>query len=256
MGNWSINPNTLASIDDNGKATFQKHTEDVEYTITYNDNVTGVTTKKFMVYGCSEPPVPPVDCSLYGFVDQHYQLSSLSGGGAVAMSSASADTLTFSSSKSSNWISFDSVQGGGVINVYICLIKANNTGAERVGYAVFSSPDGCEFSGTVTQSSEVPVDEYKVVFAENNNPNVNRIMDLDFSFTGSSEKFFGTVLPSGGLRVGGENGKLYVDEGYTYNRVVTLAVNSGTARPPSDLTVTVDNTSKIITVKYTYTGNI
>lgn len=57
MGNWSINPNTLASIDDNGKATFQKHTEDVEYTITYNDNITGASTKKFMVYGCG------VDCN-------------------------------------------------------------------------------------------------------------------------------------------------------------------------------------------------
>ena len=57
MGNWSINPNTLASIDDNGKAIFQKHTEDVEYTITYNDNITGTLTKKFMVHGCG------VDCN-------------------------------------------------------------------------------------------------------------------------------------------------------------------------------------------------
>ena len=57
MGNWSINPHELASIDDNGNVTFQKHTEDVEYTITYNDNITGTLTKKFMVHGCG------VDCN-------------------------------------------------------------------------------------------------------------------------------------------------------------------------------------------------
>jgi hypothetical protein len=200
-----------------------------------------------------------IDCSVYGFVDQHYQLSANSGNGVVALSSVSAGTLTFSRSKSSNWISFVSVQGGGMINAYVCSIEANNTGVERVGYAVFSSLDGCEFSGTVTQSSEAPVQkvEYRVVFAENNNPNVENIADLRFAFTnGSDEHSYDTTgKPSGGFRVGTE-AKLYADAGYTYNRVITLAVNNGTPRPPSDLTVTFDNASKTITVKYTYTGKI
>lgn len=199
------------------------------------------------------------NCDRYGFVDLNYHTSASSGSGGVALTSVSAGTLTFSSGKSSNWISFQEIQSDDNVNAYVCAFEANNTGAQRVGYAVFSSSDGCEFSGTVTQGGDVHVVkvEYKVVFAENNNPNVENIMDLRFAFTnGSDERGYDTIdKPSGGFRVGTE-AKLYADEGYTYNRVITLAVNNGTPRPPSDLTVTFDNASKIITVKYTYTGNI
>jgi len=202
---------------------------------------------------------PPNTCEQrYGFVDLNYHTSASSGSGGVALTSVSAGTLTFSSGKSSNWISFQEIQSDDNVNAYVCAFEANNTGAQRVGYAVFSSSDGCEFSGTVTQGGDVPVVkvEYRVVFAENNNPNVEYIMDLRFTFSnGSDEREYDTVRPSEGFRVGTE-GKLYADEGYTYNRASTLAVNSGTVRPPSDLTLTVDNASKIITVKYTYTGNI
>ena len=81
MGNWSINPHELASIDDNGKAIFQEHTEDVEYTITYNDNVTGASTKKFMVYGCG------VDCSVYNFTTSTSIIDPMSGNIPIAHSS-------------------------------------------------------------------------------------------------------------------------------------------------------------------------
>ena len=81
MGNWSINPHELASIDDNGKATFQKHTKDVEYTITYDDNVTGASTKKFMVYGCG------VDCSVYDFNTSTSIIDPMSGNVPIAHSS-------------------------------------------------------------------------------------------------------------------------------------------------------------------------
>jgi len=250
MATWNSTPNVPHT--DDGTFNFPKNTtdDDIVYTINYTDD-SGCTASTTYT-------VPTCICDKYGFVDRHYQLSSDSGSGVVALSSVSAGTLTFSSSKSSNWISFVSVQGGGMINAYVCSIEANNTGVERVGYAVFSSLDGCEFSGTVTQSSEVPVVkvEYRVVFAENNNPNVEYLADLRFAFTnGSDEREYDTDKPSGGFRVGTE-GKLYADASYTYNRVITLAVNNGTPRPPSDLTVTFDNVSKTITVKYTYTGRI
>lgn len=201
---------------------------------------------------------PSVDmCDKYEFFDIGTNIAASGGTQALCYSTVGESALVFDAAKSSSWITYTRIQSGRVYQSYICTVSPNENTLRRVGYAVFTSSDGCEFTATVAQSGQPQQTvEYRVVFAENNNPNVERIMDLRFTFTnGSDERVYDTVKPSEGFVVGTE-GKLYADVGFTYSRASTLAVNSGTPRPPSDLTVTVDNTSKIITVKYTYTGNI
>ena len=65
MGTWSIISPTehpLASIDQTGKATFQKHTADTVYTIQYEDESCGTITKDFTVKGCGGGDDPKPDC--------------------------------------------------------------------------------------------------------------------------------------------------------------------------------------------------
>lgn len=59
MGTWSISPNTgLASIDENGLATFEMHSADTVYTISYLETPTSTAlTKEVTVKAC-----PPVKC--------------------------------------------------------------------------------------------------------------------------------------------------------------------------------------------------
>ena len=55
MGTWSIDPSgTLASIDSAGKVTYQEHTEDTNYTITYQDDTCGTITKSLTIKKCSK----------------------------------------------------------------------------------------------------------------------------------------------------------------------------------------------------------
>lgn len=55
MGTWSIEPNTgLVSIDNNGLLTYQEHTEDTQYTISYADG-TCTASKLITIKGCGSP---------------------------------------------------------------------------------------------------------------------------------------------------------------------------------------------------------
>lgn len=52
MGTWSISPDTgLVSIDNNGLLTYQEHTEDTVYTISYADG-TCTASKEITIKGC------------------------------------------------------------------------------------------------------------------------------------------------------------------------------------------------------------
>ena len=96
---------------------------------------------------------PAVDCSVYGFVDRGISVSSRGGIPIVAESLSSANTLTFSSSKSSNWITFNSVETSGK-KMYKCNVTENTSQDSRIGRVVFTSNDGCEFTAIVMQSGK------------------------------------------------------------------------------------------------------
>lgn len=66
MGTWSISPDTgLASIDQNGKLTYQEHTEDKVYTIKYEDDTCGTITKDITIKKCEGPTPPPTGIRIY-----------------------------------------------------------------------------------------------------------------------------------------------------------------------------------------------
>ena len=52
MGNWSISPNELASIDSTGKVTYSSHETDTQYVITYSDDECGTVTKNITIKAC------------------------------------------------------------------------------------------------------------------------------------------------------------------------------------------------------------
>ena len=56
MGTWSITPNELASIDENGVVNFGEHSEDILYTITYTDDNGKTSSVKYEVKKCGEIP--------------------------------------------------------------------------------------------------------------------------------------------------------------------------------------------------------
>ena len=159
MGNWSINPNTLASIDDNGKATFQEHTQDTNYTITYNDGTSGNITKTFTVYACSQPPV---DCSTYNFDDltprmAHTAFERIP----IAQSNYNKEQLSWTIND--NWITDVTVSSyepapGAICWRYGIGVVANPTTDERNGSVTFTSTDGCSFTGHCTQAGQPAVE--------------------------------------------------------------------------------------------------
>lgn len=99
-------------------------------------------------------------CDKYEFYDVGGEVSSSGSVASMGYSSTAEADLSFSSEKSDSWITFSHIQRGRVYKAYMCTIAANNTGAERTGYAVFTSTDGCEFSGTVTQEGAVDCEDY------------------------------------------------------------------------------------------------
>ena len=155
MGNWSINPNTLASIDDNGKATFQEHTQDTNYTIKYNDGTSDNITKTFTVYACSQPPV---DCSAYNFDDltpgmAHTAFERIP----IAQSNYNKEQLSWTIND--NWITDVAVSSyepapGAICWRYGIGVVANPTTDERNGSVTFTSTDGCSFTGHCTQAGQ------------------------------------------------------------------------------------------------------
>ena len=56
---WSINPSSLASIDQNGVLSYQEHTSDVTYEISYSDDEGCSVTKSVTIKKCAPPPA---DC--------------------------------------------------------------------------------------------------------------------------------------------------------------------------------------------------
>ena len=72
MGTWSITPNTgLASIDNTGKLTYQEHTEDRVYTISYSDDTCGTITKEITIKKCEGPgPCPDYNNITLTFTNQ------------------------------------------------------------------------------------------------------------------------------------------------------------------------------------------
>ena len=99
-------------------------------------------------------------CDKYEFYDVGGEVSSSGSVVSMGYSSTAEADLSFSSEKSDSWITFSHIQRGRVYKAYMCTIAANNTGAERTGYAVFTSTDGCEFSGTVIQAGAVDCSVY------------------------------------------------------------------------------------------------
>ena len=146
MATWNSNPSVSHT---GGTFNFPQNTtdNDIVYTISYTDD-----------NGCTESTtylVPSCGCSVYGFVDRGISVDSRGGTPIVAESLSSADTLTFSSSSpiSAKWITFNSVETSGK-KMYRCNVTENTSQGSRIGLAVFTSNDGCEFTATVMQSGK------------------------------------------------------------------------------------------------------
>lgn len=145
MATWNSTPSVPHT---GGTFNFPQNTtnNDIVYTISYTDDNGCTASTTYLV--------PLCDCSVYGFVDRNISVSSRGGTPIVAESLSSADTLTFSSSKSANWITFNSVETSGK-KMYKCNVTENTSQDIRRGFAVFTSNDGCEFTANVTQSGEI-----------------------------------------------------------------------------------------------------
>lgn len=87
MGTWSISPDTgLVSIDNTGKLTYQEHTEDTNYTISYTDSDCGTITKNITVKACT-----PTDISvklIVSFTNNKLVLNKLPDSFSVAVGGA------------------------------------------------------------------------------------------------------------------------------------------------------------------------
>ena len=155
MGTWSISPNTgLASIDRNGLATFEMHSEDTVYTISYLETPTSsAITKNVTVKAC-----PPVKC---GFSSNG--LIPAEGGNSIVIGSyynncgSGQEEITPMKDYGDDFLSNFKFENG--------LIKAdvtrNNTTSQKSVYFKFASWGGC-CSQTIefVQASGTPVTNY------------------------------------------------------------------------------------------------
>ena len=155
MATWNSNPSVPHT---GGTFNFPQNTtdNDIVYTIEYTDDNGCTTSTTYLVPSCG--------CSVYGFVDRGISVDSRGGTPIVAESLSSADTLTFSSSSpiSAEWITFNSVETSGK-KMYRCNVTENTSQDSRIGLAVFTSNDGCEFTATVTQSGKTQ-QIYEIVY--------------------------------------------------------------------------------------------
>ena len=146
MATWNSNPSVSHT---GGTFNFPQNTtdNDIVYTISYTDDNGCNASTTYLVPSCG--------CSVYGFVDRGISVDSRGGTPIVAESLSSADTLTFSSSSpiSAKWITFNSVETSGK-KMYRCNVTENTSQGSRIGLAVFTSNDGCEFTATVMQSGK------------------------------------------------------------------------------------------------------
>ena len=146
MATWNSNPSVSHT---GGTFNFPQNTtdNDIVYTIEYTDDNGCNASTTYLVPSCG--------CSVYGFVDRGISVDSRGGTPIVAESLSSADTLTFSSSSpiSAKWITFNSVETSGK-KMYRCNVTENTSQNSRIGLAVFTSNDGCEFTATVMQSGK------------------------------------------------------------------------------------------------------
>ena len=146
MATWNSNPSVPHT---GGTFNFPQNTtdNDIVYTIEYTDDNGCNASTTYLVPSCG--------CSVYGFVDRGISVDSRGGTPIVAESLSSADTLTFSSSSpiSAKWITFNSVETSGK-KMYRCNVTENTSQDSRIGLAVFTSNDGCEFTATVMQSGK------------------------------------------------------------------------------------------------------
>ena len=146
MATWNSTPSVPHT---GGTFNFPQNTtdNDIVYTIEYTDDNGCNASTTYLVPSCG--------CSVYGFVDRDISVDSRGGTPIVAESLSSADTLTFSSSSpiSAKWITFNSVETSGK-KMYRCNVSENTSQDSRIGLAVFTSNDGCEFTATVMQSGK------------------------------------------------------------------------------------------------------
>ena len=150
---WSISSSYASSLC----PTYNEIVDEIpKDSNTVNVNETCVATSKAYTNNqlvCESDISISLNCSVYGFVDRGISVDSRGGTPIVAESLSSTDTLTFSSSKSSNWITFNSVETSGK-KMYKCNVTENTSQDIRRGFAVFTSNDGCEFTATVMQSGK------------------------------------------------------------------------------------------------------
>ncbi len=144
MATWSSTPSVPHT---GGTFDFPENTgtKPKVYTIIYTDDNGHTVSTTHTVKSCN--------CGRYGFIDRNTSVASSSGTPIVAESLSNADTLTFSSSDSSNWITFNRTETFGN-KIYICNVTENTGQDIRIGFAVFTSSDGCEFTATVTQNGQ------------------------------------------------------------------------------------------------------
>lgn len=93
-------------------------------------------------------------CTKYEFADIGVEIAASGVTQALCYSTVEESALVFDAAKSSSWITYTRTQVGRVYQSYICTVSPNESTLERVGYAVFTSSDGCEFTATVTQSGK------------------------------------------------------------------------------------------------------
>ena len=153
MGTWSITPNTLASIDNNGRATFQEHTSQVVYTIKYTSDICGTITKQFTVYPCS--PVS-CDCSTFSSSTSGNRVPSSTGSteyvvGYYTGATNCSDPITLSHRSGVDFLGNLRASNG---TIY-ATVKAANSGNERSS-TYYVRQSNCEDYFTAYQSAGSP----------------------------------------------------------------------------------------------------
>ena len=145
---WSINPSSLASIDQNGVLTYQQHTSDTVYTISYSDDEGCEATKNVTIYGCT--PCNCADLTVTGKTD-----ISKDGGDNVTIGTLSKASCMSNprASSSESWLSNLSVSG----NDIKATVAANSSASSRNGsVTVTVDKDGggtCDKTMSITQSA-------------------------------------------------------------------------------------------------------
>jgi hypothetical protein len=151
MGTWSITPSSsIASIDNNGRATFGNHDSTVTYIIKYQGDDCGTLTTSFTVYKCETPST----CTCGDLTVGGKTVSAEGGSNKVVAKYTAGCVTNIGASSDKDWVTITSTSGGEIKATVGAYTDTTQDRTATITITGTSDNGNCSKQATLTQSKQ------------------------------------------------------------------------------------------------------